>query len=36
VQTGEKLPSHIDITIKTAKIMEGIYESARNHKEVEM
>ena len=36
VQTGEKLPSHIDITIKTAKIMEGIYESARNHKEVEL
>ena len=34
VQTGEKLPSHIDVTIKTAKIMEGIYESARLHKEV--
>lgn len=34
VQTGEKLPSHIDVTIKTAKIMEGIYESAKLHKEV--
>ena len=36
VQTGEKLPSHIDVTIKTAKIMEGIYESAKLHKEVEL
>lgn len=34
IQTGEQLPSNIDITIKTAKIMEGIYESARTHKEV--
>ena len=34
VQTGEKLPSHIDVTIKTAKIMEGIYESAKQHREV--
>ena len=36
VQTGEILPSNIDITIKTAQIMEGIYESARLHKEVEL
>ena len=36
VQTGEKLPSNIDITIKTAKILEGIYESAKLHKEVEL
>ena len=36
VQTGEKLPSHIDVTIKTARIMEGIYESAKQHKEVEL
>ena len=36
VQTGEKLPSHIDVTIKTAKIMEGIYQSAKLHKEVEL
>ena len=35
-QTGEKLPSHIDVTIKTARIMEGIYESAKLHKEVEL
>ena len=35
IQTGEKLPSNIDITIKTAEIMEGIYQSARLHKEVE-
>ena len=36
VQTGEELPSHIDVTIKTAKIMECIYESAKLHKEVEL
>ena len=36
IQTGEQLPSHIDITIKTAKIMEGIYASANQHKEVEL
>lgn len=34
VQSGEKLPSNIDITIKTAEVMEGIYQSARLHKEV--
>ena len=34
VQTGEKLPSNIDIAIKTSKIMEGIYESAKLHREV--
>lgn len=34
VQTGEKISSNIDITIKTAKIMEGIYESAKRHEEV--
>lgn len=36
IQTEEKLPSNIDITIKTAKILEGIYESAKQHKEVAM
>ena len=36
IQTGEKLASHIDVTIKTARIMEGIYESARQHREVEL
>ena len=36
VQTGEKLPSYIDVTIKTAKIMEGIYQSAKLHREVEL
>ena len=35
VQTGEKLPSNVDVTIKTQKIMEGIYESAKLHREVE-
>jgi len=34
VRTGEKLPSHIDVTIKTAKIMQGIYDSAAAHREV--
>jgi len=34
IQTGEKLPSNVDVAIKTSKIMEGIYESARLHKEV--
>ena len=36
IQTGEKLASHIDVTIKTARIMEGIYESAKQHREVEL
>ena len=34
VQTGEKLPSHIDTNIITAEMMGAIYESAETHKEV--
>ena len=34
VQTGEKLPSHIDTVIITAKMMQGIYDSAAEHKEI--
>lgn len=36
IRTGQVIPSNIDITIKTAKILEGIYESAKKHKEVEL
>lgn len=34
VKTREKLPSHIDINIKTSQIMQAIYDSAEAHKEV--
>ncbi len=34
VRGGEKLPSHIDVTIKTARIMQGIYDSSAAHREV--
>ena len=34
VQTGEKLASHIDTAVITAKLMQGIYDSAAAHKEV--
>lgn len=34
IKTGEKLPSHIDTVIITAKLMQGIYDSAEIHKEV--
>lgn len=34
VKSGEKLPSHIDTNIVTAKIMDAIYRSADEHKEV--
>lgn len=34
IRTGEKLPSHIDTVIITAKLMQGIYDSAEIHKEV--
>ena len=31
---GEKLPSHIDTVAITAKIMQGIYDSAEQHREI--
>lgn len=34
VKSGEKLPSHIDTNIVTAKIMDAIYRSSDEHKEV--
>ena len=34
VQTGEKLPSHIDYAILTSKIMQGIYDSSDTNREV--
>ena len=34
VQTGEKLPSHIDTVAITAKMMQAIYDSAEQHKEI--
>ena len=36
VKTGEKAPSHIDTNIITAKILQGVYDSAEIHKEVEI
>ena len=32
--TQEKLPSHIEVNIKTQRIMEALYASAESHKEV--
>jgi len=34
VQTGEKLPSHIDYAVLTSKIMQGIYDSSEQDKEI--
>ncbi len=34
IQTGEKLASHIDTNIITARLMQAIYDSADEHKEV--
>ncbi len=34
IQSGEKLPSHIDTNIITAKMMDAIYRSAETHCEV--
>ena len=34
VQSGQKLPSHIDTVIITAKIMQAIYDSSTQHKEI--
>ena len=36
VQTGEKLPSHIDRNILTSKLMQGIYDSSDANREVVM
>ncbi len=34
IKTGEKLPSHIDTNIITAKMMQAIYDSADAHREI--
>ena len=34
IKTGEKLPSHIDSAIITAQMMQAIYDSAEQHREV--
>ena len=34
IVTGEKLPSHIDTVIITARIMQAIYDSAEEHREI--
>lgn len=34
IKSGEKLPSHIDKAIITAKILQGIYDSSEQHKEM--
>ncbi len=36
VETGEKLPSHIDYVIKSAKIIQAIYTSAETKSEVKL
>ncbi len=36
IRTGRRQPSHIDIVLKTAKIMQGIYDSAALHREIEL
>lgn len=34
VRTGEKLSSHIDTAVITARIMQAIYDSAKKHREI--
>lgn len=36
IKTGEKLASHIDYNILTSKMMDAIYRSAEQHKEVSL
>ncbi len=36
IQTGEKLPSHIDKNILTSKLMQGIYDSSDRDEEVKL
>ena len=36
VESGEKLVSHIDTNIITAQMMDAIYRSAEEHKEIEL
>lgn len=34
IDTGEKLPSHIDSAMVTAKVMQGLYDSSKQNREV--
>jgi predicted dehydrogenase len=34
IKTGEKLPSHIDTVIKTAEMMQAMYDSSESGKEI--
>lgn len=36
IETGEKLPSHIDTAVITAQLMQAIYDSAEQHKEIKL
>ena len=36
IKTGEKLPSHIDTVIITAKMMQAIYDSSDAHEEIKL
>ena len=36
IKTGKKLPSHIDYNILTSAMMEAIYKSASEHKEIKI
>lgn len=36
VKTGKKQPSHIDTVIITAELMQAIYDSAQQHKEISL
>lgn len=34
ISSGEKLPAHIDTNIITSKLMQAMYDSAENHREI--
>ena len=34
IKTGKKLPSHIDTVVITAQMMQAIYDSADQHREI--
>ncbi len=36
IETGKKLPSHIDTAVITSKMMQAIYDSAEIHKEISL
>ena len=36
IETGKKLPSHIDINIITSQLMQAIYDSSEQHREISL